>query len=144
MGVMDQIMEKARHESNYGQLLAAEIMKTSLAGEISPDSIPGFINNLVEEERTANTQNPTLAAVYQTVLANVMKIGDYDTDEAEKYRKKAWTVKSSTTTCSLSSASKPTIIKFCTTIMPKQETVRRKCMLHTAWRCMTAATAKAR
>ena len=89
IGVMDQIMEKARHESNYGQLLAAEMMKTSLAGEISPDSIPGFISNLVEEERSASTQNPTLAAVYQTVLANVMKIGDYDTDEAEKYRKKA-------------------------------------------------------
>lgn len=89
MGVMDQIMVKARHESNYGQLLAAEMMKASLAGEISPDSIPGEISNLVEEERSASTWNPTLAAVYQTVLANVMKIGDYDTEEAEKYRKKA-------------------------------------------------------
>ena len=89
MGVMDQIMAKARQESNYGQLLAAEMMKASLAGEISPDSIPVFINDLVEEERSANTWNPTLAAVYQTVLANVMKIGDYDTEEAEKYRKKA-------------------------------------------------------
>jgi hypothetical protein len=89
MGVMDQIMVKARHESNYGQLLAAEMMKASLMGELSPDSIPGEINNLVEEERSANTWNPTLAAVYQTVLANVMKIGDYDTEEAEKYRKKA-------------------------------------------------------
>ena len=89
MGVMDQIMAKARYESNYGQLLAAEMMKASLAGEISPDSIPGVINNLVEEERSANTWNPTLAAVYQTVLANVMKIGDYDIEAAEKYRKKA-------------------------------------------------------
>ena len=89
MGVMDQIMMKARHESNYGQLLAAEMMKASLAGEISPDSIPDAIGHLVEEERSANTWNPTLAAVYQTVLANVMRIGDYDTEEAEKYRKKA-------------------------------------------------------
>ena len=89
MGVMDQIMVKARHESNYGQLLSAEMMKASLAGEISPDSIPVFINHLVEEERSANTWNPTLAAVYQTVLANVMKIGDYDIEGAEKYRKKA-------------------------------------------------------
>lgn len=89
MEVMDQIMVKARHESNYGQLLAAEMMKASLAGEISPDSIPGFISKLVEEEQSAKTWNPTLAAVYQTVLANVMKIGDYDIGEAEKYRKKA-------------------------------------------------------
>ena len=89
MGVMDQIMAKARHESNYGQLLAAEMMKASLVGEISPDSIPVAISNFVEEERSAYTRNPTLAAVYQTVLANVMKIGDYDTEEAEKYRKKA-------------------------------------------------------
>ena len=89
MEVMDQIMMKARRESNYGQLLAAEMMKASLAGEISPDSIPGYINNLVEQERSVNTWNPTLAAVYQTVLANVMKIGDYDIEEAEKYRKKA-------------------------------------------------------
>jgi len=89
MGVMDQIMVKARHENNYGQLLAAEMMKASLAGEISPDSIPQFINNLVEEEQSASTWNPTLAAVYQTVLANVMKIGDYNTVEAEKYRVKA-------------------------------------------------------
>ncbi|MBO4819871.1 MAG: carboxypeptidase-like regulatory domain-containing protein [Prevotella sp.] len=89
MGVMDQIMAKARHEANYGQLLAAEMMKASLAGEISPDSIPEFINGLVEEERSVNTRNPILAAVYQTVLANVMKIGDYDIEEAEKYRKKA-------------------------------------------------------
>ena len=89
MGVMDQIMVKARYESNYGQLLAAEMMKTSLMGELSPDSIPDAIGHLVEEERSANTWNPTLAAVYQTVLANVMKIGDYDIEEAEKYRKKA-------------------------------------------------------
>lgn len=89
MGVMDQIMVKARHESNYGQLLAAEMMKASLMGELSPDSIPGVINNLVEEERSVSTWNPTLAAVYQTVLANVMKIGDYDIEGAENYRKKA-------------------------------------------------------
>lgn len=89
MGVMDQIMAKARHESNYGQLLAAEMMKASLVGEVSPDSIPVAINNFVEEERSAYTRNPTLAAVYQTVLANVMKIGDYDIEGAEKYRKKA-------------------------------------------------------
>lgn len=89
MGVMDQIMVKARHESNYGQLLAAEMMKASLAGEISPDSIPGEINNLIEQEQSVSTWNPTLAAVYQTVLANVMKIGDYDIEAAEKYRKKA-------------------------------------------------------
>ena len=89
MEVTDQIMAKAKHESNYGQLLAAEMMRASLAGEISPDSIPGYINNLVEEEQSASTWNPTLAAVYQTILANVMKIGDYDIGEAEKYRKKA-------------------------------------------------------
>ena len=53
MGVMDQIMAKARQESNYGQLLAAEMMKASLAGELSPDSIPVVINNFVEEERSA-------------------------------------------------------------------------------------------
>ena len=51
MGVMDQIMVKARYESNYGQLLAAEMMKTSLMGELSPDSIPDAIGHLVEEER---------------------------------------------------------------------------------------------
>ncbi|MBO4606522.1 MAG: hypothetical protein J5682_01325, partial [Prevotella sp.] len=89
MGVMDQIMAKARHESNYGQLLAAEMMKASLLGETSPDSIPGVINYLVGEEQSAYTRNPTLAAVYQTVLANVMKIGDYDIEGAEKYRVKA-------------------------------------------------------
>ena len=68
ISVLNKIVMKAAKEKLYGQLLKAELMKTSRIVEISPDSLEPAIKNLETQALQAEKKDAALAAVYNTIL----------------------------------------------------------------------------
>ena len=89
MQVLQRIMEKARQEDNYGQLLTAQLMDASLAVSLSPDSFEVVVRKIKEEEKKASTVDTALAAVYRTVLSRLLQIRHFDAEGAALYAKNA-------------------------------------------------------
>ena len=72
-------------ENNYGQMLTAELMRASLVKELEPDSLPGIVREIMDEERSAETRNPALAAVYQTILLNMPPVKGIEASDIKPY-----------------------------------------------------------
>ena len=71
MEVLGQIIKKARQESNYGQLLKAELLNVSVMTSVTPDSLAPAVARLVEVEKNIRGKDHVLAAVYAAVLGKV-------------------------------------------------------------------------
>ena len=66
-----QIVAKAEKESQYGQLLKAQLMQAAVGTQISPDSTEVEIERI--EQRAQAAKDPVLKAVYASVLGNIYK-----------------------------------------------------------------------
>ena len=73
ISVLNKIVMKAAKEKLYGQLLKAELMKTSRIVEISPDSLEPAIKNLETQALQAEKKDAALAAVYNTILGCIYR-----------------------------------------------------------------------
>ena len=67
--VLQQIVKKAQKETQYGQLLKAELMGAQAMAAIAPDSLKPEVDRLVA--RYNQTQDAVLRLVYQTVLYQI-------------------------------------------------------------------------
>ena len=70
---LGQIMEKARSEKAYGQLLKAELRMAKSLMAVSPDSLLPAVNRLREAEVNARRDEPVLSMVYTAVLGHLYK-----------------------------------------------------------------------
>lgn len=70
---LGQIMEKARSEKAYGQLLKAELRMSKSLMAVSPDSLLPAVNRLREAEVNARRDEPVLSMVYAAVLGHLYK-----------------------------------------------------------------------
>ena len=70
---LGQIMEKARSEKAYGQLLKAELRMSKSLMAVSPDSLLPAVNRLREAEVNARKDEPVLSMVYAAVLGHLYK-----------------------------------------------------------------------
>ena len=70
---LGQIMEKARSEKAYGQLLKAELRMAKSLMAVSPDSLLPAVNRLREAEVNARRDEPVLSLVYAAVLGHLYK-----------------------------------------------------------------------
>ena len=70
---LGQIMEKARSEKAYGQLLKAELRMAKSLMAVSPDSLLPAVNRLREAEVNARRDEPVLSMVYAAVLGHLYK-----------------------------------------------------------------------
>ena len=70
---LGQIMEKARSEKAYGQLLKAELRMSKSLMAVSPDSLLPAVNRLRVAEVNARKDEPVLSMVYAAVLGHLYK-----------------------------------------------------------------------
>ena len=70
---LGQIMEKARSEKAYGQLLKAELRMAKSLMAVSPDSLLPAVNRLREAEVNARKDEPVLSMIYAAVLGHLYK-----------------------------------------------------------------------
>jgi hypothetical protein len=66
---LQQIVNKAKAERNYGQFLKAQMMMLQKHGDISQDSLKANLERVVAYEQNIRKSNPVLAHVYQSILA---------------------------------------------------------------------------
>ena len=71
--VLDQIIEKAKKEKNYGQLMKGQLRRIEAITAVTPDSLKSEVDKLVEQEKALGKKQTLLAAVYQSVLGTVYK-----------------------------------------------------------------------
>ena len=69
--VLRQIVQKARQEKAYGQLLKAELGLTRSAATVSPDSLQPAVERL--QQQAEATQDVPLQAVYYAVLGKIYR-----------------------------------------------------------------------
>ena len=87
--VLRRIIEKARQENNYGQLLTAQLMDASLTVSLSPDSFEVVVQKMKDEEKRSVAVDTALTAVYRTVLSRLLQIRNFDAEGAALYARKA-------------------------------------------------------
>ena len=80
---LGQIMEKARSEKAYGQLLKAELRMSKSLMAVSPDSLLPAVNRLREAEVNARRDEPVLSMVYAAVLGHLYKSYEELSDDHE-------------------------------------------------------------
>lgn len=85
---LDQIIKKANREKSYGNLLAAEVARTSTYYNISPDSLAPAMERL--KAKTAKASDAALKAVYNAVIAKAYQSTDNE-DSAAIYFNRALT-----------------------------------------------------
>lgn len=69
MLLLARISDKASKESNYGQLITADLLRLSLVRQIyGDDSLVSVRRQIEQRKRKAKTAHPALAAVYACVL----------------------------------------------------------------------------
>ena len=83
MEVLTKIIHKAEREKKYGHLLKAQLMNASLMVEVAPDSLAPAVRMLLQQASDAETREPVLAAVYNSVLAEIVA-NHYD-EEGEPF-----------------------------------------------------------
>ena len=71
--VLDSIVDLATAQKQYGHLIKAQLKHVEAVTAITPDSLESEVKRLVETEKAAAKQQPLLAAVYQSVLGQVMR-----------------------------------------------------------------------
>ena len=72
MEVLQKIIAKAEQEKRYGHLLKAQLMNASLMVEVAPDSLVPAVRMLRMKALGAEKAHPVLAAVYNSVLAEIV------------------------------------------------------------------------
>ena len=72
MEVLQKIIAKAEQEKRYGHLLKAQLMNASLMVEVAPDSLVPAVRMLRMKALGAEKSHPVLAAVYNSVLAEIV------------------------------------------------------------------------
>ena len=92
MEVLEKIITKAEREKKYGHLLKAQLMNAALMVEVAPDSLEPAVHRLLRQAAEAEQTKPLLAAVYNSVLAEIVanhydEEGDPFGDSKEYYRK---------------------------------------------------------
>lgn len=92
MEVLEKIITKAEREKKYGHLLKAQLMNAALMVEVAPDSLEPAVHRLLRQAAEAEQTKPLLAAVYNSVLAEIVanhydEEGDPFGDSREYYRK---------------------------------------------------------
>ena len=80
ISVLKNIISKAQKEKSYGNLLAAELLTSSLQTKISPDSADSEKARLKKLCAKAETTDKVLYAVYNCALGRIFK---YDEDKDE-------------------------------------------------------------
>ena len=87
--VMRRIITKATDAKDYGQLLAAEMRRTALWGDISPDSIMPAFRRM--ERKAERATDPVLKAVWYASLGKLCQQCpiDLETESAVAFFKKA-------------------------------------------------------
>ena len=80
ISVLKNIISKAQKEKSYGNLLAAELLTSSLQTRISPDSADSEKARLKKLCAKAETTDKVLYAVYNCALGRIFK---YDEDKDE-------------------------------------------------------------
>ena len=89
ISILQQIVSKASAEQNYGNLLKARLMAVGLQVSIAPDSLPGEIQRLQEEEARLTDHQWPLRAIYQTILGRIYRrssqLGKDDAARSEAY-----------------------------------------------------------
>lgn len=83
---LDQIIKKANREKSYGNLLAAEVAKTSACYNISPDSLNPAMDRL--KVNAWKAADATLKAVYYAAVAKAYQSVD-NADSAKVYFSRA-------------------------------------------------------
>ena len=70
---LEQIISAAEKQQQYGHLLKAQLERVSFLTSITPDSLNGEVDKLVQYELSLRGKDPLLDAVYCSVLGNVYK-----------------------------------------------------------------------
>ena len=73
MNLLRQIEVKARQEKSYGNLLKARLLYVQAQTEVAPDSMKPEVQRLEAAALKAETTEPVLAAVYETVLGCILR-----------------------------------------------------------------------
>lgn len=86
---LSKIIAKAEKEKQYGHLLKARLQRASAQTQIAPDSADAEIERL--EQKTLQTQDNVLRAIYASVLGNLYQMRD---DEASEAKSRQWFARS--------------------------------------------------
>ena len=89
ISVLKNIIRKAQKEKSYGNLLAAELLTSSLHTKISPDSADVEKARLEKLCAKAEKTDKVLYAVYNCVLGKILDRDDTDGKVADSYFDKA-------------------------------------------------------
>ncbi len=82
LSLLGQIVEKARKDKLYGQLLKAQLEEIAIKANVSPDSLAPLVDRY-EKEADAAT-DPALKAVYYATLGHIYKLCTTELDITEK------------------------------------------------------------
>lgn len=82
MATLDKIISKANAEKQYGELLAAELLHARVEAEVTPDSLTPAINRLKVKAIQAESIDPALSAIYNTVMAKMSGLAREDAEES--------------------------------------------------------------
>ncbi|MBM6993710.1 MAG: alpha-2-macroglobulin [Prevotella sp.] len=83
---LDQIARKAEKEAQYGHLIKAQLMRSAVNTQISPDSADVEIDRL--EQKAQAAKDPVLQAVYASVLGKLYQnIGDKEDKSKQWFAK---------------------------------------------------------
>ena len=84
--LLTKIAKKAQREKAYGQLLAADLLASSLQTQISPDSMDVEVERLKAKAQEAERKDEVLSAIYNCVLGWIEQ-GKSDGNSAEYFKK---------------------------------------------------------
>ena len=84
--MLTKIAKKAQREKAYGQLLAADLLASSLQTQISPDSTDVEVERLKAKAQEAERKDEVLAAIYNCVLGRIEQ-GKEKGNSAEYFKK---------------------------------------------------------
>ena len=87
--LLETIAKKAAKGKDYGELLAARMMKVGLQTQISPDSLDVETDRLKAEAAQAETRDKVFAAVYYAVLGKAADIRRGTLERSRDYYDKA-------------------------------------------------------
>lgn len=81
---LNLIIDKAKAEKSYGNLLDAQLLRIAKQSEIAPDSVKPMVAYIVAEEQKVEQTDKVLAAVYQSALGRIYANGNALSDDYAK------------------------------------------------------------
>ena len=88
INVLQQIVNKAQKEQQYGHLLKAELMRSFVQVHLTPDSLKSVLTALDDKATKTEKTDPAMAAVYCSVLGNIYANELPNIDDREELSKK--------------------------------------------------------